>query len=141
MVVLLGVSLVILLSVAVTLYSAVEIVEEGPPVALLVFGEMQAVLEPGLNFVPPFVSTTYPIDPQTMTMDAGDRELEVPEEYAQAVRTATSGGQSSQDEPTELGRVPRPRPTAPNRPDDSESRPFWGRHCSSQEHSASPFRS
>ena len=82
------VSVVLLVLLAVTIYSTVEIVEEGPPVALLVFGEMQAVLEPGLNFVPPFVSTIYPIDPKTMTIETGEQGVQVPEEFEADVREA-----------------------------------------------------
>lgn len=80
------IGVVLLLLTVVTLFSSVQIVEEGQLEALLVFGEMQAVLEPGLDFVPPFVSTTYPIDPQTMTMDAGEETIQVPAEFEQDVR-------------------------------------------------------
>lgn len=67
-------------------YSSVRIVEEGETEALLVFGETKAVLHPGLNFVPPFVSKTYPIDPRTMTMEGGGRRGDVPAEFETAVR-------------------------------------------------------
>lgn len=67
-------------------YSSVRIVEEGETEALLVFGQTKAVLYPGLNFVPPFVSKTYPIDPQTMTMERGGRQVDVPAKFETAVR-------------------------------------------------------
>lgn len=69
-------------------YSSVRVVEEGGTEALVVFGKTKAVLRPGLNFVPPFVSRTYPIDPQTMTMDKGGEQVDVPAEFENVVREA-----------------------------------------------------
>jgi regulator of protease activity HflC (stomatin/prohibitin superfamily) len=61
-------AVLLLVGIAVV-YDAVHVVEEGRIEAVLVFGEMQAVIEPGLNVLPPFVSRTCPIDPETMTID------------------------------------------------------------------------
>ena len=80
---------IVLVTVTAALYSSLLVVEEGEPKALLVFGEMEAVLEPGLTFVPPFVSKTYPIDPQTMTIDKGADHVAVPSEFEDDVRDAT----------------------------------------------------
>lgn len=79
---------VVLVLAAVTAYRSLRIVEEGALEALLVFGQMEAVLRPGLNIVPPFVSQTYPIDPETMTMRTDVGRTEVPAEYRDEVRDA-----------------------------------------------------
>ncbi|AEH35756.1 band 7 protein [Halopiger xanaduensis SH-6] len=78
----------VLLVIVAALYDSVQTVREGELKALLVFGEMEAVLEPGLNVVPPFVSKTYPIDPQTMTIDAADDRIAVPSEFESDVQAA-----------------------------------------------------
>lgn len=72
----------------VAVYSSVTIVEEGDLRALLVLGQMRTVLEPGINFTPPFISTTYPIDTTTMTMDKGNDRVDIPEEFESDVREA-----------------------------------------------------
>ena len=82
------VGIIVLVTVIATVYSSLLIVEEGEVKAVLVFGEMEAVLEPGLNFVPPFVSKTYPIDPRTMTIDKGSDRVAVPSEFEDDVRAA-----------------------------------------------------
>jgi regulator of protease activity HflC (stomatin/prohibitin superfamily) len=69
-----------------TLSSALHVVEAGTVEVLVVFGEERAVLEPGLVFVPPFVSETRPVDARTMTVDTGDRREPVPEEFEDDVR-------------------------------------------------------
>ncbi|RKD94034.1 SPFH domain-containing protein [Halopiger aswanensis] len=89
MVAILAISGVLLLTIAGAVYDGLQTVEEGELKALLVFGEMEAVLEPGLSFVPPFVSKTYPIDPQTMTIDTDDDRIAVPAEFESAVQAAT----------------------------------------------------
>lgn len=87
---------VLILALAlVTVYSGVHVVEEGNLEALLVFGQMQRVLRPGLNVAPPFVSTTYPIDPGTMTIDKGAERVDVPEEFEAEVRAAADGSPSA----------------------------------------------
>lgn len=78
-----GVFLVLL---GVTMYKSIHVVEEGELEALLVFGEMDAVLEPGLNFIPPFVSKVYPIDIGEMVMETGDGTKNIPQEYIQEIR-------------------------------------------------------
>lgn len=83
------VGVVVLVLLVATLKSAVHVVREGRIEALLVFGQMQAVLEPGLNVVPPFVSTTYPIDPRTARMDTGEETVAVPAEFEEEIRSAS----------------------------------------------------
>jgi regulator of protease activity HflC (stomatin/prohibitin superfamily) len=66
---------VALLFVAIAaVYSAVEIVEAYEKEALTVFGEYRELLEPGLHFIPPFVSRTYPFDMRTQTIDVPRQE-------------------------------------------------------------------
>ncbi len=55
-------------------WSAVEIVEAYEKEALTVFGEYRELLEPGIHFVPPFVSRTYPFDMRTQTLDVPRQE-------------------------------------------------------------------
>jgi regulator of protease activity HflC (stomatin/prohibitin superfamily) len=55
-------------------FSSVEIVEAYEKEALTVFGEYQTLLEPGIHFVPPFVSRTYPFDMRTQTIDVPRQE-------------------------------------------------------------------
>jgi regulator of protease activity HflC (stomatin/prohibitin superfamily) len=54
--------------------SAVEIVEAYEKEALTVFGEFRELLEPGIHFVPPFVSRTYAFDMRTQTIDVPRQE-------------------------------------------------------------------
>lgn len=77
---------VLLLLVAVVAYRAVTVVPEGELRALVVFGEVVGIVEPGLNVVPPFAASTYPVDPERMTIDWDGRRVEVPEEHEDAVR-------------------------------------------------------
>jgi len=65
---------VLLLIVAVTVYSTVEIVEAYEKEALTVFGEYRDLLEPGIHIIPPFVSRTYPFDMRTQTIDVPQQE-------------------------------------------------------------------
>ena len=60
--------------VIVTIYSMVEIVDAYEKRALTVFGEFRKLLEPGINFVPPFVSRTYRFDMRTQTLDVPRQE-------------------------------------------------------------------
>jgi len=80
-----GVFLVLL---GVTLYKSICVVNEGELKALVVFGEMDAVLKPGLNFVPPFASKVYPIDTDNMVMETGEGIKNIPQEYIQDIRTS-----------------------------------------------------
>ena len=59
---------------AVTLFSAVEIVDAYEKRALTVFGEYRSLLEPGLNLIPPFVSRTYAFDVRTRVIDVAPQE-------------------------------------------------------------------
>lgn len=83
-------SSIVLVTVTAAVYSSLLIVEEGELKAVLVFGEMEAVVEPGLNFVPPFISKTYPIAPRTMTIDKGSDRVAVPSEFEDDVRAAAN---------------------------------------------------
>ncbi|MEF8778725.1 MAG: SPFH domain-containing protein [Natronomonas sp.] len=66
---------VALLFVAIAaVWSAVEIVEAYEKEALTVFGEYRELLEPGIHFIPPFVSRTYPFDMRTQTIDVPRQE-------------------------------------------------------------------
>ncbi|QZA88842.1 SPFH/Band 7/PHB domain protein [Salinarchaeum sp. IM2453] len=68
------VGLLLLLLFVVTIYSAVEIVDAYEKRALTVFGEYRKLLEPGFNFIPPFVSNTYRFDMRTQTLDVPRQE-------------------------------------------------------------------
>ncbi|ELZ07707.1 MULTISPECIES: SPFH domain-containing protein [Natrialba] len=66
-------ALVLVLVIA-ALLSAIEIVDAYEKRALTVFGEYRKLLEPGINFVPPFVSNTYRFDMRTQTLDVPRQE-------------------------------------------------------------------
>ncbi|MFB6142315.1 MAG: SPFH domain-containing protein, partial [Halorientalis sp.] len=71
----LGLVFLLLLGIAaVTVYSMVEIVDATEKRALTVFGEYRKLLEPGINFVPPFVSRTHRFDMRTQTLDVPRQE-------------------------------------------------------------------
>jgi regulator of protease activity HflC (stomatin/prohibitin superfamily)/Asp-tRNA(Asn)/Glu-tRNA(Gln) amidotransferase C subunit len=65
--------LVLVLAVA-TVYSMVEIVDATEKKALTVFGEYRKLLEPGISFIPPFVSRTHAFDMRTQTLDVPRQE-------------------------------------------------------------------
>ena len=65
----LGVGALAVLVAAVTVVSAVEIVDAYEKEALTVFGEYRELLQPGVHIIPPFVSRTYPFDMRTQTID------------------------------------------------------------------------
>ncbi len=67
-----GLFLLVLLIVAV--YQAIAIVDAYEKEALTVFGEFRGLLEPGINFIPPFVSRTYVFDMRTQTIDVPRQE-------------------------------------------------------------------
>jgi len=64
----------LLLLAVVTLASSIEIVDATEKRALTVFGEYRKLLEPGINFVPPFVSNTHKFDMRTQTLDVPRQE-------------------------------------------------------------------
>jgi regulator of protease activity HflC (stomatin/prohibitin superfamily) len=73
----LGPAIVVLLVLAlaiITVYSAIEIVNAYEKRALTVFGDYRKLLQPGINFVPPFVNKTYPFDMRTQTLDVPRQE-------------------------------------------------------------------
>src|SRR6056297_2886722 len=70
----LAVGLLFLTVVAVTIWQTVEIVDAYEKKALTVFGEYRRLLEPGISFVPPFVSKTYAFDMRTQTLDVPRQE-------------------------------------------------------------------
>ncbi|WP_410766097.1 SPFH domain-containing protein [Haloferax sp. DFSO60] len=55
-------------------YDAVEIVQAYEKRTLTVFGSYKGILEPGINFIPPFVSKTYRFDMRTQTLDVPTQE-------------------------------------------------------------------
>jgi regulator of protease activity HflC (stomatin/prohibitin superfamily) len=68
------VALVLLTIAIVAVYQAVEIVDATEKKALTVFGEYRKLLEPGISFIPPFVSRTYAFDMRTQTLDVPRQE-------------------------------------------------------------------
>ncbi|MFP4529870.1 MAG: SPFH domain-containing protein [Halodesulfurarchaeum sp.] len=68
------VGLLALILLIVAVYQAVEIVDAYEKEALTVFGEFRGLLEPGINFIPPFVSRTYIFDMRTQTIDVPRQE-------------------------------------------------------------------
>ncbi|OYR73469.1 phosphoesterase, partial [Halorubrum sp. E3] len=64
-----GVAALAVLLAAVTVVSAVEIVDAYDKEALTVFGEYRKLLQPGVHIIPPFVSRTYAFDMRTQTID------------------------------------------------------------------------
>jgi regulator of protease activity HflC (stomatin/prohibitin superfamily) len=69
-----AVSLFVLVLAVVTVWQMVRIVDAYDKQALTVFGEYRGLLEPGINFVPPFVSRTHTFDMRTQTMDVPRQE-------------------------------------------------------------------
>ncbi|MFB6124668.1 MAG: SPFH domain-containing protein [Halanaeroarchaeum sp.] len=68
------VGLLLLALVVVAVYQAIVIVDAYERQALTVFGEYRGLLQPGINFVPPFVSRTYTFDMRTQTVDVPRQE-------------------------------------------------------------------
>ncbi|AXG06514.1 SPFH/Band 7/PHB domain protein [Haloplanus rubicundus] len=68
------VGMLVLLLAIVTVYQMVEIVDAYEKKALTVFGEYRRLLEPGITFIPPFVSRTYAFDMRTQTLDVPRQE-------------------------------------------------------------------
>ena len=69
-----GVVLLVLVVIAIAISSAVVIVKAYEKRALTIFGDYRKLLEPGINFVPPFVSKTYPFDLRTQTHNVPRQE-------------------------------------------------------------------
>jgi regulator of protease activity HflC (stomatin/prohibitin superfamily) len=65
---------VILALAIAAVYDAVEIVHAYEKRTLTIFGEYKGILQPGINFVPPFVSKTYRFDMRTQTLDVPSQE-------------------------------------------------------------------
>jgi regulator of protease activity HflC (stomatin/prohibitin superfamily) len=68
------VALLVLALAIITIWQSVEIVDATEKRALTVFGEYRKLLEPGINFVPPFVSQTHRFDMRTQTLDVPRQE-------------------------------------------------------------------
>ncbi len=68
------VGLLLLVLVVVTVWNMVRFVDAYDKQVLTVFGEYRDLLEPGINFIPPFVSRTYRFDMRTQTMDVPRQE-------------------------------------------------------------------
>ena len=69
-----GVGLLVLLLAVVTIWQSVAIVDAYDKEALTIFGEFRKLLEPGISFIPPFVSRTYAFDMRTQTLDVPRQE-------------------------------------------------------------------
>ncbi|MFB6253801.1 MAG: SPFH domain-containing protein [Halobacteriaceae archaeon] len=69
-----AVAVLLLILAAVVVWQMVEIVDAYEKKALTVFGEYRRLLEPGINFIPPFVSRTYRFDMRTQTLDVPRQE-------------------------------------------------------------------
>ena len=66
---------ILLLALAiVTVWQMVEIVDATEQRALTVFGEYRGLLDPGIHFIPPFVSQTHVFDMRTQTIDVPRQE-------------------------------------------------------------------
>ena len=68
------VAVLVLLVVVAAVTSAVEIVEAYERRALTIVGDYRELLDPGIHFVPPFVSRTYRFDMRTQTFDVPRQE-------------------------------------------------------------------
>ena len=68
------IAVILFLLAVVTAYNSVVIVRAYEKRAYTRFGEYQGLLEPGLNFVTPFVTKTYRFDMRTMTLDVPRQE-------------------------------------------------------------------
>jgi regulator of protease activity HflC (stomatin/prohibitin superfamily) len=68
------VALVGLIIAIVAVWQAIEIVNAYEKKALTIFGEYSRLLEPGISFVPPFVSQTHAFDMRTQTLDVPRQE-------------------------------------------------------------------
>jgi len=68
------VALLLLVLVVVTVWQMVEIVDATEKRALTVFGEYRRLLEPGIHFIPPYVSATHTFDMRTQTLDVPRQE-------------------------------------------------------------------
>jgi regulator of protease activity HflC (stomatin/prohibitin superfamily) len=68
------VTLLLLVLAVVTVWQMVEIVDAYEKKALTVFGEYRRLLQPGISFIPPFVSRTYAFDMRTQTLDVPRQE-------------------------------------------------------------------
>jgi regulator of protease activity HflC (stomatin/prohibitin superfamily) len=68
------VALLVLVLAVVTVWQMVAIVDAYEKQALTVFGEFRRLLEPGISFIPPFVSRTYAFDMRTQTIDVPKQE-------------------------------------------------------------------
>ncbi|AWB27076.1 SPFH domain-containing protein [Halococcoides cellulosivorans] len=68
------IALIVLAIVVVALWQSVVIVDAYEKKALTVLGEYRGLLEPGISFVPPFVSATQTFDMRTQTLDVPAQE-------------------------------------------------------------------
>jgi len=68
------IALIVLAIVVVALWQSVVIVDAYEKKALTILGEYRGLLEPGISFVPPFVSATQTFDMRTQTLDVPAQE-------------------------------------------------------------------
>ncbi|MFB6205928.1 MAG: SPFH domain-containing protein, partial [Haloglomus sp.] len=68
------VTLVILAIAIVAVYKSVVIVQAYERKVWTLFGQFRGIKEPGISFIPPFVSATYAFDMRTQTLDVPRQE-------------------------------------------------------------------
>jgi regulator of protease activity HflC (stomatin/prohibitin superfamily) len=89
MVLVLALSFVVMIAVlvgaVVVTQKAVHEVPEEEVHALVVFDDIQGVLLPGRNYIPPLFSETYPIDRETMQIEHDSETLSLPEDCVERI--------------------------------------------------------
>ncbi|MFB6175897.1 MAG: SPFH domain-containing protein, partial [Halobaculum sp.] len=68
------VGLLFLALAIITVWQSVVIVDAYEKKALTILGEYRGLLDPGISFVPPFVSATHTFDMRTQTLDVPAQE-------------------------------------------------------------------
>lgn len=72
----------------VTIISSIETIDETETKGVFVFGTFEAVLKPGLNFVPPFVSDVRPLPTDLQTVEVTIDDVETADGTPCSVRAA-----------------------------------------------------
>ncbi|MFB6284320.1 MAG: SPFH domain-containing protein [Halobacteria archaeon] len=68
------ISIVVFIIIIVSVWKSIRLVQAYEKKALTRFGQYQGLLEPGINFVYPYVSKTYSFDMRTQTIDVPRQE-------------------------------------------------------------------
>ena len=71
-----------------TVWSSLHRVPDTEVRLLVVSGEERAILHGDLYFVPPFVSSTYPVDPRTMRYETPQGSKSIPPDLREDVERA-----------------------------------------------------